>query len=115
MSSLSCWLSMLSPVDTAQSNGRPVTGPRATALTRSTMADATWVDMASWGRWALAKGPGKRSVNSTRAGLWASMTWTSVRCTMDARAVRRPSRPGAAAASSSRTTSGYGGPSTSFT
>ena len=49
-SSFCCWLSMLSPVETAQSNGRLEMGPAGSERMRSTMALPTCVVSVSWGR-----------------------------------------------------------------
>jgi hypothetical protein len=116
--SFSCWLSVLSPVDTAQSKGRPVTGPTAMAARARTIASDTWPQMVSCGRWAEDSAPGlrvpgssRRSTNSTRVGDCASMTWMSVRCTIVASASRRSSRSRLGSASSARTSIGQPGPS----
>ncbi|MCP9949535.1 hypothetical protein LUX33_14730 [Actinomadura madurae] len=77
-------LSAASPVLMVNARGRPVAGPRPTALTARTIASATCVDRISWGRYAPSTGSTfraslNRSTNSTRAGDCASMTCTSVR------------------------------------
>jgi hypothetical protein len=117
-SSLTCWLSMLSPVDTATSKGRPAIGPTATSLSWRIIASPTWQVSVSCERYAELNGTGSwggsesRSRNSTRVVDWASMTWTSVRWTIVASAVRRSSRPALGSAPSARTTCGYPGAST---
>ena len=108
-SSMSSWLSVLSPVAITMPNGSPVYGPWRTALTRSTSDDAPRTVRASCGRYALSL---YRARYSNRTGDSVSARCRSVNCTKEASPVRRSSRPAPAAASSPRTTSGHPGPAT---
>ncbi|MEJ1230291.1 MAG: hypothetical protein WDM88_06240 [Galbitalea sp.] len=92
-------LSELSPVETTQSNGRPLNGPVPSWLTRFTSWDAAWVPRASCGRNAELS---VSTMSSKRMGDCASTMCRSVNCTIEASAVRAVSRPVFAVARSSQ-------------
>ena len=110
LSSANSRLSVLSPVVMTQSKARPVNGPAAIALIRSTSETAPCVVSVSCGRKA---GAWNGWTNSNRAGLCASTMCMSVSCTKEASGARTASRVPPAVASSCRTYRGQPAPSTS--
>ena len=77
------WLSMSaeSPVTNAAASGAPVTGEVRRSAIACTVLAATCVVRVSCGRKAPAHREWSIAINgSSRAGLWASMMWMSVRC-----------------------------------
>jgi hypothetical protein len=107
-SSISSWLSVLSPVVIMKSIGRLVNGPVWMALILFTRAvDVCWASV-SCARKAPA--PSNGWVYSKRAGLWVSTMCMSVNWTKQANDVRRSARPAPGVARSDRTTSGHPGP-----